>query len=65
MRGIAFIDWIKNKDEYGYAGDGAPELMYGFLEEHLNYHGQIQETASGSPEPKQIDLLIPVKRKVK
>ena len=65
MRGIAFIDWIKNNDEYEYAGDGDPEFVYGFLEEQLNYHCQIQETASGSPEPKQIDLLIPVKRKVK
>ncbi len=58
-------EWVKQSAEYAYAGNGDPETMFGALEEHLNYHDQIRETAVGEPETTQLDLLIPVKRKEK
>ena len=62
----AWLDeWVRASDEYEYAGSGSPEDMFGSLEEHLNYHDHILETASGDPETAQLDLLIPVRRKTK
>ena len=57
--------WIKNNDEYEAAGIGDPSIMFGALEEHLNYHDHIQETESGEPVPTQCDLLYPIQRKKK
>lgn len=60
----AWLDqWVKTNGEYEYCGNGDPEVMYGSLEEHLNYHDHIRETPQGEPETIQLDLLIPVKRK--
>ena len=56
-------DWVRNSSEYEYAGSGDPENMFGALEEHLNYHDHVLETASGDPETTQLDLLMPVRRK--
>ena len=58
-------EWVKKSEEYEYAGSGDPEDMFGCLEEHLNYHDHILETPDGEPLTTQLDLLIPVKRKVK
>ncbi len=60
----AWLDqWVKTNGEYDYCGNGDPEVMYGSLEEHLNYHDHIQATPRGEPETTQLDLLIPVKKR--
>lgn len=60
----AWLDeWVRTNGEYQYCGNGDPEIMFGSLEEHLNYHDHIQQTPSGEPETVQLDLLIPVKKK--
>ena len=58
-----FYESVEKSDEYEYAGNGDPETMFGNLEEHLNYHDHILETADGDPETQQLDLLIPVRRR--
>ena len=58
-----FYESVEKSDEYAYAGSRDPEDMFGNLEEHLNYHDHIMETKNGEPETKQLDLLIPVRRK--
>ena len=58
-------EWVRNSDEYEYAGNGDPETMFGALEEHLNFHDHIIEATAGEPEIEQLDLLIPVRRRVK
>ena len=58
-------DWVNNSDEYEYAGRGDPDNMFDALEEHLNYHDHILETPEGEPQTTQLDLLIPVRRKMK
>lgn len=55
--------WLDDSDEYAYDGNGDPETMFGTLEEHLNYHEHVRQTTAGEPQPSQLDLLIPVKRK--
>ena len=57
-------EWVQNSDEYKYAGNGSPENMFDNLEEHLNYHDHVLETHDGEPKTAQLDLLIPVKRKM-
>lgn len=61
----AWLDeWVKSSDEYEYAGNGDPETMFGALEEHLNYHDDIRDAPEGEePRTRQLDLLIPVRRK--
>lgn len=60
----AWLDeWVRTSSEYDYCGNGDPEVMYGSLEEHLNFHDHIQETPVGEPETSQLDLLIPVKKR--
>ena len=60
----AWLDaWVRNSDEYVYAGSGDPEDMFGSLEEHLNFHDHILEAGEGEPQTTQLDLLIPVKRR--
>ena len=56
-------EWVKNSEEYVYAGSGDPEDMFGLLEEHLNYHDHVRETTEGEPLTQQLDLLIPVRRR--
>ncbi len=58
-----FYEAVANSGEYDYAGSGSPEDMFGNLEEHLNYHDHILETAVGEPVTQQLDLLIPVRRR--
>lgn len=61
----AWLDqWVRENKEYEYCGSGMHEDMYGSLEEHLNYHDHIRETPAGEPETQQLDLLIPVRKKV-
>lgn len=57
--------WAYESDVWEIAGSGTPEDMYGCLEEHLNFHDHIQETAQGEPNIDQLDLLIPVKKREK
>ncbi len=60
----AWLDqWVRDNGKYEYCGNGDPEVMYGSLEEHLNYHDHIRETLEGEPEVAQLDLLIPVRKK--
>ena len=62
----AWLDaWVKNSEEYEYDGNGDPEVMFGALEEHLNYHDHVMEASSGEPQTAQLDLLIPVRRRAK
>ena len=56
-------DWVKNSDQYEYCGCGDPEVMFGALEEHLNYHDHVRDTADGEPQTPQLDLLMPVRKK--
>ena len=58
-------DWVQHSEEYEYAGSGSPENMFDNLEEHLNYHDHVLETAEGEPQTAQLDLLIPVRRRAK
>ena len=58
--------WLENSEEWeiNYAPEGA-EIMFGGLEEHLNWVYMIHH---GWPEdglPKKIDLLLPIKKKKK
>ena len=55
-------EWVQSSDEYEYAGNGNSENMFDNLEEHLNYHDHILESAAGEPQTAQLDLLIPVRR---
>lgn len=60
----AWLDqWVRESKEYDYCGCGDPDVMYGSLEEHLNFHDHIQMTPEGEPETTQLDLLIPVKKR--
>ncbi len=59
-----FSNWLINSDKYEFNGEWDNEIMFGFLEEHLNYinHVNLQNT---EPEGMQLDLLIPIKEKNK
>ncbi|MCI8395261.1 MAG: MerR family transcriptional regulator [Acutalibacter sp.] len=57
--------WVEESEEYEGNGSGTPENMFGGLEEHLNYYGHIKNTPEGEPETVQLDLLIPVKTRVR
>lgn len=60
----AWLDeWVRTNGKYDYCGNGNPDVMYGSLEEHLNYHDHIRETPEGEPETTQLDLLIPVRKR--
>lgn len=57
--------WVEESEEYDENGSGTPEDMFGGLEEHLNYYDHIRSTAEGEPEIPQLDLLVPVKARVR
>ncbi len=57
--------WVEESEEYEGNGSGTPENMFGGLEEHLNYYDHIKNTPEGEPETVQLDLLIPVKARVR
>lgn len=60
----AWLDeWVRKSGEYDYCGCGDPDVMFGSLEEHLNFHDHIQQTLEGEPETTQLDLLIPVRKR--
>lgn len=60
----AWLDrWVRENGVYEYCGNGDPEVMFGSLEEHLNYFTHIRETPEGEPEAEQLDLLIPVRKR--
>ncbi len=62
----AWLDeWVRTNGEYEYSGNGDPEVMFGSLEEHLNFHDHIQETPYEGLKIDQLDLLIPVRKKAK
>lgn len=56
--------WVSQSDQYEYTGDWNGDIMFGWLEEHLNYfnHVNLENT---EPEGMQLDLLIPIKEKTK
>lgn len=56
---------MRTNGEYEYSGNGDPEVMFGSLEEHLNFHDHIQETPYEGLKIDQLDLLIPVRKKAK
>lgn len=53
-------EWVQNSTKYEYIGNWDNDIMFGWLEEHLNYvnHVNLNNT---EPEGMQLDLLIPVK----
>lgn len=57
--------WVEESEEYEGNGSGTPENMFGGLEEHLNYYDHIKNTPEGEPETVQLDLLVPVKARVR
>ncbi|KPU44314.1 HTH-type transcriptional regulator HmrR [Oxobacter pfennigii] len=59
------LDWVNKNEKYQFAGDMQDqEHMCGLLEEHLNYlsHAYMNNT---EPEDLQLDLLMPVKERLK
>lgn len=56
------IQWVTESKQYDYAGDWNNDIMFGWLEEHLNYFSFVN---SDNQEEKdmQLDLLIPIKPK--
>ena len=51
------LEWAENNPQYVPADSGAPENMFGGLEEHLNW---IMCAATGDSLPVRIDLLLPI-----
>ena len=56
-------EWVQTSDEYEYRGNGSPENMFDALEEHLNTYTHLGN-GNMIPMGLQLDLLIPVKKKV-
>lgn len=52
--------WVSESDKYEYNGDWDCSIMFGWLEEHLNYINHVHLPNSEPPEL-QLDLLIPIK----
>lgn len=57
-------NWVKNSNEYE-PNWGDPDCMNGSLEEHLNYINQYHLSNEEIDKSVQLDLLLPVKSKVK
>lgn len=59
-------DWVAKSRKYEFAGDVKDrDHMWGCLEEHLNVVGHLTGLDNIAPEDLQLDLLIPVKERVK
>lgn len=59
------FDWVNKNEKYEFAGDiQDQEHMCGLLDEHLNYvsHVNLENT---EPEDLQLDLLMPVRERLK
>lgn len=54
--------WVEENDTYEYKGNWDSNIMFGWMEEHLNYvnHVYLENT---EPEGFQLDLLYPLKEK--
>ncbi len=52
--------WVSDSDKYEYTGSWDSSIMFGWLEEHLNYFNHVHLPNSEPPEL-QLDLLIPIK----
>ena len=59
-----FFDWMRGSDTYEYRGNWDERIMFGCLEEHLNYANHVGMIDS-EVEGLQLDLLIPVREKGK
>ncbi|MGG3508592.1 effector binding domain-containing protein [Paenibacillus lautus] len=57
-------DWVKNSNEYE-PNWGDPDCMNGSMEEHLNYINQYHLSNEEIDKCVQLDLLLPIKPKVK
>lgn len=55
--------WVSDSDKYEYTGNWDNSIMFGWLEEHLNYVNHVHLPNSEPPEL-QLDLLIPIKETV-
>lgn len=60
----ALVDWVQNSEEYE-ADWGDPDCMNGSMEEHLNYINQYPLDNEEMDRHLQLDLLLPVKPRVK
>ena len=52
--------WVSDSDKYEYTGDWDSSIMFGWLEEHLNYINHLHLDNLEPPEL-QLDLLIPIR----
>jgi len=59
-----FYKWADGSEKYEIAW-GSPECMQGFMEEHLNYINQYMKFGEELDKCLQLDLLIPIKERVK
>ncbi|OPA79097.1 hypothetical protein BVG16_08330 [Paenibacillus selenitireducens] len=57
-------DWVKYSNEYE-PNWGDPDCMNGSMEEHLNYINQYHLSNEEINKCVQLDLLLPIKPKVK
>lgn len=57
-------EWVEHSDDYE-RNYGDPDCMHGSLEEHLNYINQYQLSNEEMDAVVQLDLLLPVARKLK
>lgn len=55
--------WVQSSSEYDDNCSGGPDIMFGLLEEHLNYINRVD--LSGDDSGMQLDLLYPIKPKAK
>lgn len=59
------FDWVNRNEKYEFAGDiQDQEHMCGLLDEHLNYVSHIN-AGNTEPEDLQLDLLMPVRERLK
>lgn len=52
--------WVSDSDKYEYTGTWDTNIMFGWLEEHLNYIHHVHLPNTEPPET-QLDLLIPIR----
>lgn len=61
----AFLEWIMKNEKYEFAGDlQDQEHMCGLLEEHLNFYSHIEQP-DRDLEYLQLDLLLPIREKLR
>lgn len=58
------FEWVSKNEKYEADFKGGHEIMYGLLEEQLNYINRLNvPVGSGTNEGMQLDLLFPIKEK--